>query len=54
MTPFSPFCGSAAEQQYAAQNIFVPDTMLGFYDRFVALDKDGTSMITQDEMAVRG
>ena len=43
----------AAEAEFAARNIFVPDSLLSFYDQFVGVDRDHNGMISEDEMAVR-
>ena len=43
-----------AAAAFAARNVFVPDTLLGFYDQFVAVDRDHNGMVSEDEMAVSG
>ena len=42
-----------AAAAFAARNIFVPDSLLGFYDQFVAADRDHNGMVSEEEMAVR-
>jgi hypothetical protein len=43
----------AAAADFARRNIFVPDSLLGFYDLFVAADIDRNGMVSEEEMAVR-